>query len=266
MSNSSRVICGNSKELLFNDEEIPQGHIDLTVTSPPYGNRRYYNSFDFNDESFKKIVRGLYRVTKDSGVVAWVVGDHYINGSETLVPFQQALYFKHIGFKVHDTMIYKKKSVAFPDSNKYYQSFEYMFVFVKGKIKTFNLIKDRRNKQYGRVIRNTKRRTDGTMERVLKNKLKEFGVRHNIWEYDIGYMKSTTDKIAFKHPAIFPDKLARDHILSWSNEGDIVLDPFCGSGTVGKMCKILKRDFIGIDISKEYCDLSVKRINNVQTQ
>lgn len=248
----------------FMKENIPDNFVDLTVTSPPYDNLRDYNNkVTWNFEKFKEIAKELFRITKPGGVVVWVVGDATIKGSETGTSFRQALYFKEIGFNIHDTMIYQKDACPFPETNRYYPMFEYMFVFSKGKPKTVNLIADKPNKRYGeKVASSTQRQPDGKTVKVSANKtdptrtVKKYGVRGNVWQYSPGYNKSTKDKYAYKHPAIFPEQLAQDHILSWSNEGDIVLDPMCGSGTTCKMAWLNKRNFIGIDISEEY-------INNI---
>jgi len=187
------------------------------------------------------------------------VGDATIKGNETGTSFKQALYFKELGFNLFDTMIYQKRGGLMTGSIVgYSQKFEYMFVFSKGKIKTVNLIKDVPVKyNESRVKRH--RRKDGTFD-IQKWSIGGMTRRNNIWIYDIGYQKTTKDKIAFKHPAIFPEKLAGDHIISWSNEDDIVLDPLCGSGTTCKMAKCLKRRYIGIDISEEYCKIACKRL------
>ncbi len=246
---------------------FPEGVIDLTVTSPPYDNLRTYKGYDFN---FEEIAKELYRVTKDGGVVVWVVGDATIKGSETGTSFRQALYFKEIGFNLHDTMIYQKDACPFPETNRYYPMFEYMFVFSKGKPKTVNLIADKPNKRHGeKVASSTQRQPDGKTVKVSANKtdptrtVKKYGVRGNVWQYSPGYNKSTTDEIAYKHPAIFPEQLAQDHILSWSNPGDIVLDPMCGSGTTCKMAKLNGRNYIGIDIAEEYVEMARRRVEEV---
>lgn len=240
---------------------ISDNSIDLTVTSPPYDNLRTYNGYSFD---FENIAKELFRITKKGGVVVWVVGDQTIKGSESGTSFKQALYFKEIGFNLHDTMIYRKKALSFPDFNRYYQCFEYMFILSKGKPKTTNLINDRINKCANDKVSGNYRDVDGTMKpmngKIKGNKVKEKGIRWNIWEYDVGWGKSYTEKYLKGHPAIFPERLAQDHIISWSNENDTVLDPFMGSGTTGKMCKLLNRNFIGIEISKEYFEIAKARI------
>src|SRR5574344_574037 len=242
-------------------KEIPDKSIDLTVTSPPYDDLREYNSV----LDFEKIIKELYRITKDGGVVVWVVGDKVTNGSKSLSSYKQAILFNEIGFNVYDVIIYEKTSPSAPHKRRYFNSFEYMFIFSKGKPKTINLLKDRKNKYGGSctgII--TKREKDGTLTKKENKTINEYGTRTNIWSYAVGNNKSTTDKIAFKHPAIFPEKLAQDHILSWSNQNDIVLDCFMGSGTTGKMCKKLNRNFIGIELSQEYYDIAVRRINEAK--
>jgi DNA modification methylase len=195
-----------------------------------------------------------------------VVGDQTIKGSESGTSFRQALYFKEIGFNLHDTMIYRKNALSFPDFNRYYQCFEYMFILSKGKPKTANLINDRINRCANDKVSGNYRNTDGTLKpmsgKIKGNKVKEKGIRWNIWEYDVGWGKSYTEKYLKGHPAIFPEQLAHDHIISWSNENDIVLDCFMGSGTTGKMAKLLNRNFIGIEISEEYFNIAKERIES----
>ena len=234
-------------------KEIPDGSIDLTVTSPPYDNLRTYNgSLDWGEHVWKPVLEELFRVTKQGGVVVWVVGDATIKGSETGTSFKQALYAMECGFNLHDTMIYEKSGVAFPDSTRYHQTHEYMFVFTNGKIATFNLIKDRKNKFVGKTGGNKR---GGLCSRA------EYGARFNVWRYANGRDNSTKDRAAFSHPAIFPEQLAHDHVLSWSNEGDTVLDPFMGSGTTGKMAFLSGRGFIGIEKDLDYFKIAEKRIS-----
>ena len=234
--------------------------VDLTVTSPPYDNLRTYNGNieQWTFEKFQEIAKELYRVTKKGGAVVWVVGDSTVKGSETGTSFRQALCFKEIGFNLHDTMIYQKKTPP-KTHNRYEQEFEYMFVLSKGKPKTFNPIlipkkymDKRTNKAFGR-----NKTDEHDLGYSSKNKDR---IKGNIWEYLVGGGKTTKDKIAYQHPAIFPDKLAYDHIISWSNEGDTVLDCFMGSGTTGKMAKLLNRNFIGIEIDKQYFEIAKERI------
>ncbi len=173
----------------------------------------------------------------------------------------QALYFKEIGFNLFDTMIYLKKPRGACGNNQtYWQSFEYMFVFSKGKPKTINLIKDRENKDSRNGDNGTKRLHNGTLKNLKRGGYEKFGRRINVWEYNVGKGHSTKDSIAFKHPAIFPESLARDHIISWSNEGDIVYDPFLGSGTTAKMSLYENRFFIGSEINEEYIFIAKERI------
>lgn len=243
---------------------LEDNSIDLTVTSPPYDDLRNYNGFSWD---FEEVARQLYRVTKVGGVAVWVVGDKTIKGSETGTSFKQALFFKEVGFNLHDTMIYEKDSISFPETNRYSQVFEYMFVFSKGKPKSVNIIKDRKNKWYdgNKKIKGKERQSDGSLlGRRKGNLLKEYGSRFNIWRFSTGYMKSSPDKIAYGHPAIFPEKLANDHIISWSNEGDLILDPFMGSGTTAKMAILNNRQYIGFELSAEYCEIAEKRVREAK--
>ena len=260
---------------------LPNECIDLTVTSPPYDNLRTYNGNieQWSFEKFQAIAKELYRVTKQGGVVVWIVGDATINGSETGTSFRQALYFKEIGFNLHDTMIYEKTS-PYPANVRYQQDFEYMFVFSKGKPNTFNPIHtlktlgeikkilrgsyDHSTRTYRSISGETERLDEAGLKRLEKASKNITKVMSNVWKCEAGYQKSTTDEIAYKHPAIFPEQLAQDHILSWSNEGDVVLDPFIGSGTTAKMALLNNRHFIGFELSEEYCKIAEKRISEVQ--
>lgn len=237
---------------------LPDGCVDLTVTSPPYDDLRTYKggySFDF-----EATAKELYRVTKLGGVVVWVVGDATYKGSETLTSFKQAIYFKEAcGFNVHDTMIYSKKNPTPHNHNRYEPQFEYMFVFSKGKPKTFNpllepvqtVMKPRKDFHHDR---NYKR---GNSVRGHKTHKRRF----NIWSYMVGGLgKSASDPEAFGHPAIYPEALARDHILSWSNPGDLVLDPFVGSGTTCKEAALARRNYVGFDCCQEYLTIAQTRI------
>ena len=239
--------------------------VDLVVTSPPYDNlRTYNNSSIWNFDVFKKVADRLFKIVKDGGVVVWVVGDATIKGSETGTSFRQALYFKEIGFNLHDTMIYAKQNPTPNAGRRYQQCFEYMFIFSKGNPKTVNIILEPRhnlcNDKRMYRIKKTNRRKDGNFCEAKLYEVKENIPRQNIWTYKVGLYNSTSYKPAFEHPAIFPEQLANDHIISWSNENDIVFDPFMGSGTTGKMCKLLKRNFIGVEIDKQYFDIAKDRI------
>ena len=237
--------------------------VDLTVTSPPYDNLRSYDGYTFDSEG---IIKELYRVTKQGGVVVWVVGDATINGSETGTSFRQALYFMECGFNLHDTMIYEKNGASFPSNNKYYQVFEFMFIFSKGLPKTINLLKDRKNIWGGSWGKPTRRDVNGKLIEHDKYTNDNNGIRFNIWRYNTGKGYSTEDEYAYEHPAIFPEKLAQDHILSWSNPGDLVFDPMCGSGTTGKMAVKYQRRFVGSDVSSKYIAIAEKRIKQTAAQ
>ena len=244
-------------------KQLESNSIPLTVTSCPYDDLRTYEGtckWDYN--VFKPIADELYRVTKPGGIVVWIVGDAVDKGSETGSSFKQALYFKKIGFKLHDTMIYHKNSSAFParlDSKRYTQIFEYMFIFVKGKIRNdISLIADKRNKWAGWTNwgQHSQYDSEGNLVKTQNIKpISDFSLRTNIWKYNVSF----NDKIA-KHPAVFPEQLAEDCILSWSTEGDTVLDPFMGSGTTAKMAMLNNRNFIGFEINESYYNDSLKRL------
>ena len=240
--------------------EIPDGSVDLTVTSPPYDNLRTYNGNNdqWGEHVWKGVIQELHRVTAKGGVVVWVVGDATIKGSETGTSFKQALYAMECGFRLHDTMIYLKPNFSAVGAlrTRYAPVFEYMFVWSKGAQKSFNPIKDRKCKTAGKAKGGTIRQKDGSMKRMSNEGWTQpmFGQRYNVWEISPAAFKG--------HPAPFPLSLAQDHIISWSNEGDTVLDPFLGSGTTGVAAKKLGRDFIGIELDETYFKIAKERIDD----
>lgn len=247
------IYVGDARELSLG---IPDESIDLTVTSPPYDNLRDYEGYTFG---FEGIAEQLFRVTKRGGVVVWVVGDATIKGSETGASFRQTLKFMEIGFNLHDTMIYLKQGFRYPFPNRYHQVFEYMFVLTKGMLVTFNPIKDRKNIHTSRRRSEMKRERNGSKTYRKPYEAGSLGKRYNVWEYP------SEGKCNFEdHPAIFPEALARDHIISWSNPGDIVFDPMCGSGTTLKMAMQSGRWWLGFDIAGAYVELARARIRNTQ--
>lgn len=265
----NKIICGNNVEVL---KTFPEECIDLTITSPPYDLMRNYkgkvSSIDYNGYSFpfENLAKELFRVTKKGGVVVWVVNDGTDkNGSKTGNSLRQALFFKECGFNIHDYMFYEKNGCNFPATNRYYPIIEFMFVFSKGKPKTIRLIKDRKNNWAGFTNWGKKTSRSNKDELTVDKSYvtPDYGVRFNVWRFNTGKGFSTKDNIAFQHPAIFPENLARDHILSWSNVGDVVLDPFIGSGTTAKMAILHKRNYIGIDINQEYIKITNERITNI---
>jgi len=236
---------------------MPDNYLDLTVTSPPYDGLRKYNGYSFD---FESVAKELYRVTKEGGVVVWVVGDATVKGSESGTSFRQALFFKECGFLLHDTMIYGKNSYVPLTHRRYEQAFEFMFVLAKGRPKTFNPI------MIPSLTAGTKRNRGGSKaqeatyaerqrdERTTVNPTKQ---HPNTFYYEVGKNDKT------KHNAPFPEALANDHIISWSNEGDLVYDPFMGSGTTAKMAILNRRNWIGSEMSKEYCEIIRSRIENL---
>lgn len=258
------LMQGDCLELMTS---IPDGSVDLTVTSPPYDNLRTYNdSLEWGERVWKPVLQQLFRITKDGGVVVWVVGDATVKGSETGTSFRQALFAMECGFNLHDTMIYAKDNVfAYdPRNGRYKHSHEYMFVLSKGRVKTFNPICDRPTKKSGSKGVTGSRNKKGELRAAKDVEFKPMQARFNVWSYGVGFNQTTKDKEAFQHPAIFPDSLARDHILSWSHPSDVVFDPFLGSGTTGKMALESGRRFIGIEKESKYFDIACQRIRDSQ--
>lgn len=248
-----------NEDCLEGMKRIPDSSVDMVVTSPPYDNLRTYNGYCFD---FENIAKELYRVIKQGGIVVWIVGDATIDGDETGASFRQALFFKECGFKLNDTMIWLKKNpMPTMASTRYTQSFEYMFVFSKGQTVTFNpvMVPCIHAGEDNTSFR--ERGNDGNPN--MQRKQKVIAVKDKRMEYNVWRVMTEQQKL--KHPAVFPEKIAADHIRSWSNEGDVVLDPFMGSGTTAKVARALGRHYIGFEISKEYCEIIKERLEKSKT-
>lgn len=245
-----------NEDCLLTMKSMPNSFVDFIITSPPYDDIRNYNGYTFD---FENIAKELFRILKEGGVMIWVVGDATINGSETGTSFKQALHFINLGFRLHDTMIYYKNNPMPQTGNRYHQHFEYMFCLSKGNPKVFNPITE--PTKYTGLANMKNRGKEGGLiyDKVERTKEKKVG---NVFFYSVGGGISTKDKIAYKHPAIFPEKLVKDQIHTWTNEGDLVYDPFMGSGTTAKVAQLLNREWIGSEISKEYVEIAEARLEN----
>jgi len=269
----NKIIEGDSAEVLA---QFPADCVDCTITSPPYDDLREYEGYTFN---FTLIATQLYRVTKPGGVLVWVVNDSIVNGNRSGTSFRQALEFKDIGFTFFDCIIMQKSGTSYPSMKRYTASYEFMFIMSKGVPKTVNLIKDQVKKWAGSWGTTRQRQKDGTLRDSTAancgaaksgkasedNPIHGFKARTNIWPVTTGKGFAHPDgDLAYNHPATFPTTLAMDHIKSWSNAGDLVLDPMCGSGTTCVAAKLLGRNYIGIDVSAEYCALAEMRVGGVR--
>ena len=240
-----------NEDCLETMKEMPDNFIDLTVTSPPYDGLRIYNGYSFN---FEAVAFELHRITKQGGVVVWIVGDSTINGSESGTSFRQALGFKEAGFNLHDTMIWRKTNpMPKVKTKRYFDVFEYMFILSKGQPKTFNPLMQP-TKLGGKTYDSTVKKITKGKERQRKTFiLNTERYKDNIWECAIAQNKT-------EHPAVFPKSLIVDHITSWSNKDDVVYDPFMGSGTTALASKETNRKYIGSEISEEYYQMILDRI------
>ena len=254
----NKIILGDASEKLLLLDDCS---VDLTITSPPYSDLRHYgntlSSETWNNNKFRKIADELYRVTKDGGVVVWIVNDKTENGSKSLVSFRQALYFQEIGFLVNDVMVWRKTNpMPVVKQPRYSDVFEYMFIFSKGKPKTFNPIMIP-CKCAGQEYHSTTKNIGGENGRTYKEfNINKEKIKENVWDFAIAQNKTV-------HPAVFPQSLIEEHIKSWSNEGDLILDPFMGSGTTALAAKKLNRKYVGIEINNDYYKLINERINNI---
>lgn len=254
-----QLLQGNCLELM---KKLPEASVDMVITSPPYDDLRTYD--DKASFSFKETAKSLASLLKTGGVIVWNVGDQCVNGSETGTSFRQALYFMDdCGLNLHDTMIWQKSNFSNPSTTRYHQVFEYVFILSKGKPKTFNPIKDRKNVSSGNIGsfgENTVTQKDGSKKIRQRKIVEEYGMRHNVWVTNTAGQEQTAKK--YGHPAMFSESFAHDHIVSWSNEGDLIFDPFMGSGTSGAVAKRLGRRYIGMEINEVYYEIAKNRIES----
>ena len=234
--------------------------VDAVVTSPPYDELRDYGE-SFGVLDWRGIIRSLADCLVPGGVLVWNVADATVDGSETGTSFAQALWAKECGLRLHDTMIYIKDNVNFPESVRYFSGHEYMFIFSNGAPKTFNPIKDRPNKWAGTTMHGTNRQKNGAVKTIsgVGKEIRPFGMRFNWWKMDNKQPDSG-------HPAPMPYRMAFDHISSWSNTHDLVIDPMMGSGTTGVASANLGRKFIGIELEPKYFDIACERITKAYDQ
>ena len=249
---AARLIVGDCVEVM---DSWPEGCVDLVVTSPPYDMLRNYRGFAFDS---KAVIAALFRVIRPGGVVVWVIGDSIKKGSRTLTGYLHAFQFRRQGFNIHDIMIWQKKNPMYAQRRAYVSCFEYVLVCTRGAPDTFNPLRTPTVSGAVPFVAGARGR-DGVLKSV-RGMHNEEKVLTNIWEYAVGRGGTTRDDVAFEHPALFPEKLAADHIVSWSNPGDLVVDPMCGASTTGKMALMNGRRYVGIDVSEEYIDVSKRRL------
>lgn len=230
--------------------------IDLCVTSPPYDALRDYNGCTWDFDIFMNVALWLSLTTKN---IVWIVNDSCVDEGETGNSFRHALEFMRLGYKLHDTMIWEKSNFSNPSHNRYHQLFEYMFIFKTNSI-SFNPIKDKVNitSGSGPLGKNTFREKSGGLAERKSVIISDLGMRGNVWKMNTTGQENPCK--AIKHPATFPYKLAHDHIVSWSDPGDLIVDPFLGSGTTLRAAKDLGRKAIGIEISEEYCEEAAREM------
>jgi len=249
-------------------QRLPDNCIPLTVTSPPYDHVRDYGGDLLDFETFQVIAQQLHRITCPGGVVVWIVQDQIRRGNETGTSARQKLYFRKVGFRMHSTMIMISNGVRLPQPGRYVNQYQYALVLSKGRPKSVHLLRDRPNSTAGERSKGKVRSRGGQLERrkYAGRVIAQFGLRSNVWTYEVGWAKSTRDDYAFEHPAVMPEAMASDHILSWSRPGDLVFDPFLGSGTTAKMALLNHRRYLGCEVNPQYHEIAVRRMRDAQCE
>jgi site-specific DNA-methyltransferase (adenine-specific) len=246
-------------------KKLPDGSISFTLTSPPYDGLRKYGGHTFD---FEAVAKELYRITMSGGTVVWIVQDQVVNGGETGTSFEQVLYFKSIGFRLHSTMLMVINCGKLPHRTRYVPLHHYAFVLSKERPRYVNLIRDRHNLTKAKRREWYARRENGEVVsgRQSPRDTPPVSEGGNVWHYNVGYNQTTKDKDAFTHPALMPEEMAEDHIVSWSRPGDLVFDPFCGAGTTCKMALLNNRRYLGMEIHKPYQELAIRRVDDARAE
>ncbi|QDV36977.1 DNA-methyltransferase [Tautonia plasticadhaerens] len=261
-----RIVLGNCVEGM---RTLPGDCIPLTVTSPPYDHVRAYGGHTFDDETFRSVAQELHRITMPGGVVAWVVADGIGDHSESCTSARQKLFFREVGFKVYHTMIMARSGSRWPARVRYGDSLEYAFILSKGRPRTVNLLRDKPNRQAGLVYTDAPRplaQRERPLPSVKGRPISALGVRSAVWTYPAGGRTTTRDRYAFDHPALMPERMAEDHILSWSNPGDLLFDPFCGAATTCKMALLNHRRYLGFEINPQYHQIALRRMRDAHAE
>jgi len=238
---------------------LPDACIPLTVTSPPYDGLR---DFGGNTFEFEAIAKELVRITEPGGVIVWIVQDQVVDGVETGTSTRQKEFFQNLGLGLHATLIMQVNACRFPQKRRYTKQFHYAFVLSKGRPRVVNVLRDSPNRNPGDMVKNSARNKDGSLETCYKpeKRIAPYGYRGNVWLYEVGNGKTTRDRFAFQHPALMPEAMAEDHILSWSQPGDLVFDPMCGAATTCKIALLHHRKYLGMEIHQPYWEIACKRI------
>lgn len=258
-SPENQVICCDCLEGM---RGLPGECIPLTLTSPPYGGIRTYDGHDEWD--FMAVARELHRITVEGGVVVWVVQEQIIDGSESGETSRQRLAFADIGFRIHHTMVMARSSGFQTSKIRYGRPLEYAFILSKGRPRHFSPIRDKRNKCAGETRNKTNRNPDGSLVRAGRWTTRPFGVRGPVWPYHTGKHHNAEEGYAHDHPALMPERMAEDHILSWSKVGELVFDPFAGAGTTLKMARLNFRRYLGFEANREYVEIARRRLRDAE--
>ena len=329
---TNKIVAGDSLTVL---KELNDHSIDLVITSPPYFQQRDYGNSGIEIgseqteaaylENLMHVFLECIRVTKDTGAIIFNLGDKYINGGLSLLPYKFAIKAIETNkvFLVNQITWSKLNPTPRQDKRKLIQATEPFFIFAKSKNYHFDLENylkhlddlnkngkskpsDKLGKQYFELIdnsdlaieqkqnaknalqeaillvhkgeidsfrmkikglhkeayggmeggRNNQIRNNGfTIIKILGNKLKKDLIESPV--------EITRDN---HHPAVYPLYIIQELIKLLSKEGDLVLDPFCGSGTTCLAAQNLNRKYLGIEINEDYVQLSKERLTKSMYQ
>lgn len=234
-------------------KRIKKGTVDVTVTSPPYFDMKDYGhsgqiGFGQTYEKYladlKQVFKDVFYVTKETGSL-WVVIDSFKrDGAVVTLPFDFAREISSVGWKLQDVIIWKKdKTVPWSKKGTTRKIFEYVLFFSKGS--DFKYYSER-----AREVRDLKEWWVRYPERYSPHgkSLEE------IWEFSIPTQGSWGEGY-IKHFCPLPEDLVRRILTLTTDEGDTVLDPFSGSGTVPAQAAFMARDYLGFELNSSYIDM-----------
>ena len=262
-------------DCLEKTKDIESNSIDMIFTSPPYADRRKdtYGGKKANVyvKWFLPFVREFKRILKPSGSFFLNIKPHTENGGRSLYVFKLVIEIvENVNFKLIDEFCWTKNAFPGGYKGKFKNALEPVYHFAKSKPSEiiFNPIACGTPMKQESIARTYRKQCGAPSNGSRMTGMNTTNIRNlelarpsNVININ-NVSNQFTDKQ--KHPATFPTGLVEFFVKSFSSESSTVLDPFMGSGTTGVVCKNLNRNFIGIEIDKEYFEIAKQRIEGTQ--
>jgi DNA modification methylase len=268
-ANLNKIIHGDCLDVLGN---LPDNCIDLIVTSPPYADSRKKLYHGVSPDEYVRWlaprVEEFFRILKPTGTLILNIKEKVVDGERHTYVIDLILKMREQGWLWTEEFIWHKKN-SFPGKwpNRFRDAWERCLQF--NKRKKFKMYQNTVKVPIGEWANyRLKNLSDNDNIRIDSNSKSGFGRRVANWAgkrkvYPTNVLHIATECANRSHSATFPIGLPTWFIKLFTKKGDIVLDPFVGSGTTAVICKKLGRKYIGIDIKKQFCKLAKKNIAKV---